>query len=104
MSISDWSSDVCSSDRTDGTILRIERSPNVRVLQLKKNAGQSAAMLVGMRAARGESIVLLAGDLQHDPRDIPKLLAEIERGADPVCSSEARRVGKECVSTCGSRW
>ena len=42
-------------------------------------------MLVGMRAAKGESIVLLDGDLQNDPRDIPKLLAEIERGADLVC-------------------
>jgi glycosyltransferase involved in cell wall biosynthesis len=76
---------------TDGTILRIERSPNVRVLQLKKNAGQSAAMLVGMRAARGESIVLLDGDLQNDPRDISKLLAEIERGADLVCGYRVLR-------------
>ena len=76
---------------TDGTLLRIERSPNVRVLQLKKNAGQSAAMLVGMRAARGESIVLLDGDLQNDPRDISKLLAEIERGADLVCGYRALR-------------
>jgi len=76
---------------TDGTLLRIERSPNVRVLQLKKNAGQSAAMLVGMRAARGESIVLLDGDLQNDPRDISKLLAEIERGADLVCGYRVLR-------------
>ena len=48
---------------TDGTIVRIERDPSVRVLQLRRNAGQSAAMLAGMHAARGESIVLLDGDL-----------------------------------------
>ena len=76
---------------TDGTFQRIERGPRVRVLQLKKNSGQSAAMLVGMRAAKGESIVLLDGDLQNDPRDIPKLLAEIERGADLVCGYRVLR-------------
>jgi dolichol-phosphate mannosyltransferase len=70
---------------TDGTIERVERNPNVRVLQFKRNAGQSAAMLAGMRAAKGGSIVLLDGDLQNDPRDIPRLLAEIENGADLVC-------------------
>lgn len=76
---------------TDGTILRIERGPNVRVLQLKKNTGQSAAMLVGMRAAKGDSLVLLDGDLQNDPRDIPKLLREIEHGADLVCGYRVLR-------------
>jgi len=76
---------------TDGTILRIQRNPNVRVLQFKKNTGQSAAMIAGMRAARGESVVLIDGDLQNDPRDIPKLLSEIERGADLVCGYRVRR-------------
>jgi dolichol-phosphate mannosyltransferase len=76
---------------TDGTILRIARNSNVRVLLFKKNSGQSAAMLAGMRAARGECVVLLDGDLQNDPRDIPKLLAEIERGADLVCGYRVLR-------------
>jgi dolichol-phosphate mannosyltransferase len=70
---------------TDGTIEHIQKHPNLRVLQFKKNAGQSAALLAGMRAAGGETIVLLDGDLQNDPRDIPRLLAEVERGADLVC-------------------
>jgi dolichol-phosphate mannosyltransferase len=76
---------------TDETIQRIERNPHVRVLQFKENAGQSAAMLAGMRAARGGSIVLLDGDLQNDPRDIPRLLAEIENGADLVCGYRTLR-------------
>ena len=76
---------------TDGTALRIQRDANVRVLQFRKNSGQSAALLAGMRAARGESVVLLDGDLQNDPRDIPRLLSEIERGADLVCGYRARR-------------
>jgi dolichol-phosphate mannosyltransferase len=76
---------------TDDTILHIERKPNVRVLQFNRNAGQSAAMLAGMRAARGEVVVLLDGDLQNDPRDIPRLLDEVERGADLVCGYRVRR-------------
>jgi dolichol-phosphate mannosyltransferase len=76
---------------SDGTIARIERAPGVRVLAFEKNAGQSAAMHAGINAARGEIIVLLDGDLQNDPADIPRLLAEIARGADLVCGYRAQR-------------
>jgi glycosyltransferase involved in cell wall biosynthesis len=48
-------------------------------------------MLAGIQAARGACIVLLDGDLQNDPADIPRLLAEIDRGADLVCGYRARR-------------
>jgi len=63
----------------------------VQLVVFEKNAGQSAAMLAGMRAARGEVVVLLDGDLQNDPRDIPKLLAGIKAGADLVCGYRVRR-------------
>jgi dolichol-phosphate mannosyltransferase len=76
---------------TDGTSQRIRRGPTVRVIRFKKNAGQSAAMLAGMRAAAGSSIVLLDGDLQNDPRDIPRLLEQIDLGADLVCGYRVRR-------------
>ena len=75
----------------DDTVARVERRPEVRLLEFQKNAGQSAAMFAGINAARGEVIVLLDGDLQNDPADIPKLLAEIERGADLVCGYRAKR-------------
>lgn len=75
----------------DQTLARIRRSPKVRVLQFEKNAGQSAAMYAGVHAAQGEVIVLLDGDLQNDPADIPKLLAQIENGADLVCGYRAKR-------------
>ncbi len=80
--------DDCSSDQT---LARIERTPETRVLEFEKNTGQSAAMFAGIRAARGEVIVLLDGDLQNDPADIPRMLAEIERGADLVCGYRANR-------------
>ncbi len=80
--------DDCSSDQT---LSRVERRPEVRVLEFEKNSGQSAAMYAGIHAAKGDIIVLLDGDLQNDPADIPRLLAEIERGADLVCGYRANR-------------
>ena len=76
---------------SDQTAARIKRGPEVRVLRFEKNTGQSAAMYAGLHAARGSTVVLLDGDLQNDPADIPRLLAEIERGADLVCGYRAQR-------------
>ncbi len=76
---------------TDRTLERLTRTSEIRVLHFEKNAGQSAAMYAGANAARGATVVLIDGDLQNDPADIPKLLAEIERGADLVCGYRARR-------------
>ena len=76
---------------TDGTVARVAQSPRVRVLQFARNAGQSAAMYAGLHAASGAIAVLIDGDLQNDPADIPKLLREIERGADLVCGYRAVR-------------
>src|SRR5205814_4477837 len=75
----------------DGTVSRIAPHPRVRVLQFERNAGQSAAMYAGLHATRGAVVVLIDGDLQNDPADIPRLLAEIERGADLVCGYRAQR-------------
>ena len=75
----------------DKTVERIDRRPEVRLLEFEKNSGQSAAMYAGIQAAEGDVIVLLDGDLQNDPADIPRLLAEIERGADLVCGYRANR-------------
>ncbi len=76
---------------TDRTVESIARSPAVRVLQFAENGGQTAAMYAGLHAARGGTVVLIDGDLQNDPADIPKLLREIERGADLVCGYRAQR-------------
>ena len=75
----------------DRTVERIVPGPGIRVLRFEKNAGQSAAMYAGLGAARGKTAVLIDGDLQNDPADIPRLLAEIERGADLVCGYRAQR-------------
>jgi dolichol-phosphate mannosyltransferase len=75
----------------DQTVQRIAPDPRVRLLQFERNAGQSAAMYAGLNSARGNVAVLIDGDLQNDPADIPRLLAEIERGADLVCGYRAQR-------------
>jgi len=75
----------------DRTAERIENAANVRVVRFTKNAGQSAAIYAGLQAACGATAVLIDGDLQNDPADIPKLLAEISRGADLVCGYRAQR-------------
>jgi len=75
----------------DRTAERIETAPNVRVIRFERNAGQSAAIYAGLSAARGETAVLIDGDLQNDPADIPRLLAEIAGGADLVCGYRVKR-------------
>jgi glycosyltransferase involved in cell wall biosynthesis len=75
----------------DRTVERIEAAPNLRVIRFEKNAGQSAAIYAGLQAARGAILVLIDGDLQNDPADIPKLVGEVSRGADLVCGYRAQR-------------
>jgi glycosyltransferase involved in cell wall biosynthesis len=76
---------------TDSTVSCITADPRVRILPFGQNAGQSAAIYEGLHAARGATAVLIDGDLQNDPADIPKLLREIEAGADLVCGYRAER-------------
>ncbi|HST29631.1 MAG TPA: glycosyltransferase family 2 protein [Chthoniobacterales bacterium] len=79
---------------TDRSAEKIEGAPNVRILRFEKNAGQSAALYAGIKAARGQTIVMIDGDLQNDPADIPRLMVEILRGADLVCGYRAERKDK----------
>jgi glycosyltransferase involved in cell wall biosynthesis len=55
-----------------------------KVIRLRRNFGQTAAMAAGFDAAKGEVIIPMDGDLQNDPADIPKLLAKVKEGYDVV--------------------
>jgi glycosyltransferase involved in cell wall biosynthesis len=59
--------------------------PRVRVIRFRRNFGQTAAFAAGFAFARGRYVVTADGDLQNDPRDIPAMVALIERGNDIVC-------------------
>jgi glycosyltransferase involved in cell wall biosynthesis len=56
----------------------------LRVIFLRRNFGQSAAMTAGFDHARGEIIITMDGDLQNDARDIPRMIDTLERGYDLV--------------------
>jgi dolichol-phosphate mannosyltransferase len=58
--------------------------PAVRGIRFRRNFGKAAALSAGFQAARGGLVVTLDADLQDDPREIPRLLAELERGIDVV--------------------
>ena len=79
---------------TDGTRDQIERArqlnPRVRPVHLVQNRGQSAALVAGMRRAKGEYILTLDGDLQNDPCDFPKML-ELLKEYDCVCGYRTKR-------------
>ena len=51
----------------------------VRLIRLKENAGETAATDAGFKATRGRWVVVMDADLQNDPRDIPRMLRELER-------------------------
>lgn len=67
---------------TDGTVKEIceKNDPNVVLIQLKKNYGQSSAMMAGFDYASGNYIITLDGDLQNDPSDIPAMVTLLEQG------------------------
>lgn len=58
--------------------------PWLRVIRLRRNFGQTAAMSAGFNAARGAVVVPMDADLQNDPADIPRLLAKLDEGYDVV--------------------
>jgi glycosyltransferase involved in cell wall biosynthesis len=74
---------ICVDDGSrDGTGDRLRQGAadygdHVRVLRLRRNFGQTAAMQAGFDAARGELIATLDGDLQNDPADIPRMVDEL---------------------------
>jgi len=58
--------------------------PNLRGIKLRRNYGQTVAMVAGFDHSEGEIIVTMDGDLQNDPEDIARLLEKIEEGYDVV--------------------
>lgn len=67
-----------STDRTLGLIKELaKKDTNVKPLSFRRNFGQTAAFAAGFDSAKGDVIVTIDGDLQNDPKDIPKLLSLI---------------------------
>ena len=79
---------IVNDGSTDGSleILRLLAGsyPELRIVDLARNYGQTAAMMAGIDHASGEVLVPIDADLQNDPADIPRLLAKLDEGYDVV--------------------
>jgi glycosyltransferase involved in cell wall biosynthesis len=82
-----------SRDNTFHVLAQLYRSePVLCVIRLKRNFGQTAALAAGLAHSRGETVIMIDGDGQNDPADIPALLAKLDSGNDLVCGwRHARR-------------
>jgi glycosyltransferase involved in cell wall biosynthesis len=80
-----------STDKTPNLLEEIQKSDeNVVVLSLRRNFGQTAAFAAGFDFARGEVVITMDGDLQNDPKDIPRLL-ELTKEYDLVSGWRKKR-------------
>ncbi len=91
----EWELVLVDDGSTDGTFGVLEAlaatDRRVKLVRLRRNYGQSAAMQAGIDAAAGDVIVTMDGDRQNDPADIPLLLARLEEGYDVVLGQRHRR-------------
>ena len=79
-----------SVDQTAEIVRQLAR-PQLRLVQLRRNAGQTAALMAGIRFSKGDILITMDGDFQNDPADIPKLLAKLDEGYDLVSGWRQQR-------------
>lgn len=74
-----------SQDGSDAVLDQIATEDRrTKIIHLRRNFGQTAALMAGFNHASGDCVVALDGDLQNDPKDIPSLVEEMEKGFDVV--------------------
>jgi glycosyltransferase involved in cell wall biosynthesis len=84
-----------SADGTDGVVHALcSADPRIRGIHLRRNFGQTAAIMAGIEHSRGSIIVTIDGDLQNDPVEIPQLLGKIDEGFDVVSGWRRNRKDK----------
>ncbi len=93
-----------SNDRSFEILSSIaNRDRRVKLIQFRRNFGQTAAMAAGIDHSRGEVLVFMDSDLQNDPRDIGKLLEKIREGYDVVSGWRKKRKDNFFIRTIPSR-
>jgi glycosyltransferase involved in cell wall biosynthesis len=96
--------DDASTDRSFDLLANlVETDHHLKVVRLRRNFGQTAALAAGFDEASGQVIVSLDGDLQHDPGDIPLLLEKIEEGYDIASGWRKERVDNAITRKVPSR-
>jgi glycosyltransferase involved in cell wall biosynthesis len=82
-----------STDNTFSVLLELQKEDkNIKIIKLRGNFGQTAALAAGFDQAQGEIIISMDGDLQHDPQDIPRFLEKIREGYDIVSGWRENRI------------
>ncbi len=85
--------DDASTDRSFELLANlVETDGHLKVIRLRRNFGQTAALSAGFHEAKGDIVIAMDGDLQHAPEDIPALLAKINEGYDIASGWRKERV------------
>jgi glycosyltransferase involved in cell wall biosynthesis len=96
--------DDASTDRSFDLLANlVETDAHLKVVRLRRNFGQTAALSAGFDEAQGSVIISLDGDLQHAPEDIPLLLAKIQEGYDIASGWRKDRVDNALTRKLPSR-
>lgn len=96
--------DDASTDRSFDLLANLVETDNrLKVIRLRRNFGQTAALSAGFDEAQGQVVVSLDGDLQHEPEDIPALLAKIDEGYDIASGWRKNRIDNAVTRKIPSR-
>jgi glycosyltransferase involved in cell wall biosynthesis len=96
--------DDASNDRSFELLANlVETDSHLKVIRLRRNFGQTAALSAGFHEAKGDVIIAMDGDLQHCPEDIPALLEKIDQGYDIASGWRKHRVDNAIMRKIPSR-
>jgi glycosyltransferase involved in cell wall biosynthesis len=96
--------DDASSDKSFELLANlVETDGRLKVIRLRRNFGQTAALSAAFHEAKGDVIIAMDGDLQHAPEDIPALLAKIDEGYDIASGWRKNRVDNAIMRKIPSR-
>jgi glycosyltransferase involved in cell wall biosynthesis len=96
--------DDASTDRSFDLLANlVETDGHLKVIRLRRNFGQTAALSAGFHEAKGEVVIAMDGDLQHAPEDIPALLKKIDEGFDIASGWRQHRVDNAIMRKIPSR-
>lgn len=80
-----------SRDDSAAVLIEMSQRPGVQVVRLSRNFGKEAALTAGLERARGDVVVMMDADLQHDPAMIPQFIRQWRQGADMVYALRVSR-------------
>lgn len=96
--------DDASTDRSFDLLANlVETDARLKVIRLRRNFGQTAALAAGFDESNGSIIISLDGDLQHEPEDIPALLEKIDQGYDLASGWRKHRIDNAVTRKIPSR-